>query len=234
MTQGTSTDRATLVQRPRSAGLMLMLALLAPGCDRDLSRGYELIVRVSSGPSRGLEGARVSSKGIELGVTDGTGAVTVRTRGREGDVLPIHVDCPARHRAPPPLLVPLRHVGRAGSGQVVRPEFAAVCTPLTQSIVVAVRAERGPHLPLMHMGRELARTDSSGAAHVLLDVASEDVVELTLDTSEQPSLRPRNPILRVQPAALDPITAVSQEFTLQPRPRVEKVSAPRRGPIRID
>jgi hypothetical protein len=211
-----------------------MLALLAWGCDQDLSHGYELIVRVSSGPSRSLEGARVSSKGRELGVTDSTGAVTVQARGREGDMFPVDIACPPGHRAPPPLLVPLRQVGREGSGQVVRPEFAAVCTPLTQSIVVAVRAEGGPHLPLMHMGRELCRTDASGAAHVLLDVALEDVVELTLDTSGQPSLRPRNPILRVQPGLEDAITAISQELTVQPQPRVEKVTAPRRGPIRID
>lgn len=225
-------SRARLARLSSCAGLLL--AVLAPGCDQDLSREYEFIVRVNGEPSRGLVGARASSKGKELGVTDSSGAMTVKTRGREGDIVPVDIACPSGHRAPPPLLVPLRHVGREGGGDVVRPEFAAVCTPLTHSVVVAVRAERGPHLPLMHMGRELTRTDSSGAAHVLVDAASEEVVELMLDTSEQPRLRPKSPVLRVQLGGGDQITAISQEFTLQPRPRVEKVSTPQRGPIRID
>jgi hypothetical protein len=205
-----------------------MLALLPWGCDQDLSRDYEFIVRVSSEPGRTLAGVRASLKNQELGVSDATGAVAIKVRGHEGDVLPIEVSCPTGHRAPPPVLVPLRRVGHD-----VRPEFAAVCTPLTRSIVVAVRAERGPNLPLLYLGRELARTDSSGAAHLLLDIASEDVVELVLDTAEQPQLRPKNPVLRIQPGPGDEITALSQNFTVQPRERVRKVTT-QRGPTRIE
>jgi hypothetical protein len=205
----------------------VIVALLPSSCDKDLSRTYEFIVRVSSEPGRAVEGARATLRGGVLGVSDGSGAVTINVRGLEGDVLPIEVSCPSGHRAPPLLLVPLRHVGRD-----VRPEYAAVCTPLTHSIVVAVRAEHGPHLPVSHLGRELARTDSSGAAHLVLDVASDDVVELVLDTTEQPRLRPKNPILRIQPGSSDEITAISQDFTLQQQGAVKKVATPR-GPIRI-
>jgi hypothetical protein len=214
----------------------LLSVSLTWGCDKDLSKNYELILRVSSEPGRGVEGARASIKGRELGVSDSSGAVPIKLRGREGDVVSIDVGCPSGHRAPPPVLVPLRQIGRDGSGPKahdVRPEFVAVCTPLTHAVVVAVRAERGPHLPLLHLGRELTRTDSSGAAHLLLDVASEDVVELVLDTTEQPRLRPKNPILRIQPGSRDEITAISQDFTLQPLPRVRKVATPR-GPTRIE
>ncbi len=221
------TGRAVLAQLASSAGVLL--AVLAAGCkEKDLSRDYEFMVRVSSEPGRGLEGARASVKGRELGVSDSSGAVAIQVRGREGDVVAVDIACPSGHRPPAPVRVPLRHVGHD-----VKPEFAALCTPLTHSIVVAVRAERGPHLPLLHLGRELARTDTSGAAHVLLDVASDDVVELVLDTSEQPRLRPRNPILRIQPGQSDQISAISQEFTLQPPARVRKVT-PWRGPTRID
>jgi hypothetical protein len=103
---------------------------------------------------------------------------------------------------------------------------------MTHSIIVAVRAERGPNLPVLYLGRELARTDSSGAAHLVLDVASDDVVELVLDTTEQPGLRPKSPSLRIQPGPGDEITAVNQDFTLQQQEAVKKVAA-RRGPVRI-
>jgi len=219
-------------------GALPLLVLLATGCDRDLSREYEFMLRVSSDPGQGVEGARASVKGRALGVADGSGAIDIQLRGHEGDVLSIDVACPSGHRSPPPVLVPLRRMGRArpdrdGKAQRVLPEFAAVCTPLSHSIVVAVRAEHGPNLPLLHLGRELARTDSSGAAHVRLDVASQDVVELVLDTSEQPRLRPKNPILRIQPGSRDEIVATSQEFTLLTQSPVKKVVTPR-GPTRIE
>lgn len=208
--------------------ISVIVALLTGGCDEDLSSNYEFIVRVSTQPGRALEGAGASLQGTPLGVSDSAGAISVTLRGREGDVVQIEVDCPAGHRPPQPLLVPLRRVGEG-----VKPEFSANCPPLTRSIVVAVRAEGGGHLPIVYLGRELTRTDSSGAAHLLLDVAAEDVVELVLDTTLQPRLRPRNPILRIQPGPSDEIAAMGQEFTLLPQPVARKRVASK-GPTRID
>ena len=224
--------------RPRRASAILaraaclaLLALLAMGCDRDLTSDYDVVVRVTSEPGRALEGARALLRGKVLGLSDVSGAVAIHVRGREGDVLPIEVACPEGHRPPAaPVLVPLRHV-MSGA----KPEFAAQCTPTSHAVVVAVRAERGPNLPLLYLGRELARTDASGAAHVVLDVASTDVLELVLDTTAEPRLRPRSPILRIQPGASDAITAISQDFTLQPPPPAPKAPAPvRHGPVRIE
>jgi hypothetical protein len=45
-------------------------------------------------------------------------------------------------------------------------------------------------------------------------------------------LRPKNPILRIQPGPSDEITAISQEFTVQQPKAIKKVAAPS-GPIRI-
>jgi hypothetical protein len=54
-----------------------------------------------------------------------------------------------------------------------------------------------------------------------------------LDTTEQPRLRPKSPMLRIQPGPRDEIAAIHQEFTVQPPGRVKKVT-PWRGPTRID
>jgi hypothetical protein len=99
--------------------------------------------------------------------------------------------------------------------------------------VIAIRAEHGPNLPLMYLGRELARTDGSGAAHLMLEVASEDIVELVLDTSAQPRLRPRSPILRIQPGSRDELTGINQDFTVLKPPVVKKV-VKAVGPVRLD
>lgn len=215
------------------SSVALSLALCSAGCDEDLSRDYGFVVRVSAEPGRALAGARASLKGRELGVSNADGSVNARVRGHEGDVLTIEIACPAGHRPPAPVLVPLRRMGRDAEGHEVEPEFAAACAPLTRSIVIAVRAEHGTNLPLYYLGRELARTDASGAAHALLDVASEDVLELTLDTTEQPQLRPRSPVLRVQPGPGDEIAALTQNFTVEPQARVKKAPV-QRGPIRIE
>ena len=210
------------------AASALALTLLPLGCDKDLSSEYTFIVRVTSEPGLALDGARATLRGKDLGTSDTSGALTIKIRGREGDVLPIQVTCPAGHRAPPPVQIPLRHLADG-----IRPEFAATCTPTTHSLVIAVRAEHGPNLPLTYLGRELARTDTSGAAHLMLDVASEDVVELVLDTSDQPRLRPRSPILRIQTGGRDEVMGVSQEFTVLKPPVVKRAVKPV-GPIRLD
>jgi hypothetical protein len=224
--------RAFPSQSSRIAGLVTLL--LSSGCDKDLTRDYEFIVRVSSEPGRPLAGAAASLQQKQLGISDSSGAITLKVRGQEGDVSSIEIACPSGHRSPPPVLVPLRQVGHDANGRDVRPEFTAVCTPTSHSLVIAVRAEHGPHLPLSYLGRELARTDSSGAAHVVLDVESKEIVELVLDTSEQPRLRPKSPILRVQPGSRDEITAIHQDFTLEPERVVKKKAPTWRGPTRID
>ena len=48
------------------------------------------------------------------------------------------------------------------------PAYQATCPPTTRAIVVAVAAENGAGLPVLYLGREVARTDASGAASVLL------------------------------------------------------------------
>lgn len=228
-------DRATrgAAGRALRSGAALLVALAASGCDKDLSKQYQLVLRVSSELDHGVVGARASLAGRALGSSDASGALHIQLRGREGEVVPIEVECPPGHRSPPAVRVPLRQVGRNADGHDVTPEFTATCTPLTHSIVVALRAENGPNLPLLHLGRELARTDSSGAAHLRLDVASDEVVELVLDTSEQPRLRPRNPIVRLPPGQRDEITAVDQKLSVLPRPATKKLTVPH-GPTRIE
>jgi hypothetical protein len=199
------------------------------GCEAELLRDYEFSVKVDAEPGRGLADAQVSINGETLGKTDERGSVTLRVRGREGDVVAVELGCPAAHRAPAdPLFVPLR---RLLDSNVV-PEFAAQCTPTTRTLIVALRAEGGANVPVLYLGRELVRTDAFGAAHLMLDVPVDEVVELSLNTEEQPELRPISPILRVQATRDEYLVAVSQTFA-QRRPD-KPARFKRSGPVRID
>ena len=116
------------------------------------------------------------------------------------------------------------------------PEYDVACPPLLREVVVAVRTENGPNLPVMYLGREITRTDESGAAHVLLSVAPSEPVEIVLDTNSLAGqrLHPKNPALSFVVPPHDDVVLFDQRFTVDadPKPRAAAALRPQ-GPIRI-
>ena len=203
----------------------LLLAVPAAGCARDVDRpAFEFSVLVES-DGEPLPGAVVQHDGIPLGTTGSRGAIGVRARGREGERLALDVLCPTGFRSPErPTLVTVRRTSEAEQ----RTEYRVSCPPEKRKVVVAVRAQRGPNLPVKVLDQEVARTDGSGIAHVLLEGAPEEILELTLDTSAEPRLRPKSPTARFAVGSRDEIALLNQSFELAPLPR-----ARRQIPIRI-
>lgn len=209
---------------------LLVLPLLIGACgQKDISRRYEFVVRVTSDPGQPLAGVGVVHRGKQVGVSGADGSVKLSARGNEGEALSFDLRCPEGYRGPSaPLSIPLR----TSADSSRRPEYAGSCAPTTRTLVIAVRAEHGENLPVRYLGREVARTDRSGAAHLLLKIAPEDALELTLDTSEQPALRPKSPVLRLTASATDDLLVLNQAFEKPAPPPV--VYRPRhKGPERI-
>lgn len=212
-----------------SSPLLLCLALGCTQVSQETpANGYELIVHVESDPSRPLAGARVSHAGRELGVSAPDGRVTVHATGSEGERIEFEVACPTGFRSPAAALtVTLRHAG----GGAQRPEYFASCPPLTRKLVIAARLEHGSNLPIRYLGRELARSDGDGVAHVLLEGETDKTVELTVDTSDQPQLRPKSPVSRFRIGDHDDVVLLTQTFQSPPKPKLQ-VHRPS-GPVRI-
>jgi hypothetical protein len=82
-------------------------------------------------------------------------------------------------------------------------------------------------LPVKYLGREVAHTDAAGAAHFVLRAAPEDVLEIQLDTSAHPELRPRQPSARFRVAARDEIFVFNSSLHAEHR----AVRAPRAVPV---
>jgi hypothetical protein len=212
---------------------VLPLALLVLsgmlGCRERVTRlPYELVVRVHGDPEQPLSGARLMHGAKLLGISGADGAVRVKATGKEGERLDLQLVCPEGHRSPSePVSLTLRRPAERHR----KPEYFGVCAPLTRKLVVAVRAKKGANIPVRHLGRELARTDASGAAHVLLESAPQQTLELLLDTSEQPRLRPKNPTVRFRVGDRDQLVVLNQSFQASPveRPRSVRPS----GPVRI-
>ena len=215
------------------AGAILAIACLT-SCSKAAPQGgsYRLSVQVASEPGRPLPGVPVSYLGQTVGRTDAQGVAGLSIRGSEGEHVALTVTCPDGFHAPSKTIdVVLHHWSEAGR----KPEYEFQCSPLNRTVVVVVRADRGPNLPVLYLGREIARTDESGAAHALVSVPASDDMEITLSTSEPGSerLRPQNPSIKFSATDREPLKLYSVKFSLEPEKRRAVASGPRM-PVRIN
>jgi len=191
---------------------------------------FVVALNVQSDPGRPLANARVLAQGKMAGVSDANGLVSLSVQGQEGSSAEFLVECPEGYRSPvTPIVAVLRRANQVDR----RPEYAVSCPPLFRTLVVAVRTEHGANLPVLQLGREVARTDRSGAAHVVLKSAPEETLELTLDTSSNAALRPRNPTTRFRVGQGDELLVFNQSFKLD-APKPQRTLTRRvTGPVRI-
>ncbi len=199
---------------------------------------YQFVIRVSSDPGQPLANARVSADTASLGTTGSDGSLLVTMAGNEGQTEVLNVKCPDGFRQPSaPLAVILRRLNERSR----LPEYRAECPPKDREVVVVVRAENGPNLPVMYLNQTIARTDASGAAHVAMRLPPQEPFELMLVTTdaegnaEASRLRPRNPTARFVVLDHDGLYVMDQPFVVD----APKKAAPRRvvrgpsGPVRL-
>jgi hypothetical protein len=88
-------------------------------------------------------------------------------------------------------------------------------------------------LPVRYLGREVARTDASGTAHVLLQVPPQEsfTLELLTDEAEGGKLHPTNPTATFLVGDRDEVFVLDQKFV---RDRIVRRGPPQHpGPRRI-
>lgn len=219
----------------RDPTLVLSLALLQGvlpcGCaPAQKVSSYYIALRVQSDPGRPLGKARVSFEGKAAGTSDERGLVQLSVSGSEGASVNFTVECPQGYRSP---ASPVSAVLRRANERDRHVEYSVLCPPVFRTVVVAVRADRGANLPILQLGKEVARTDAAGAAHLVLKSAPEESIELTLDTSANPALRPRSPTTRFRVGQSDEILVFNQAFNLEVPKRASVRPRAPRGPIRI-
>jgi hypothetical protein len=191
---------------------------------------FSLAGLVTTDPGRPVAGAKVLLKTRTMGTTDANGFVKVEAIGSEGDTIALSIQCPEGFQSPErPIVSGLRRLA-PGSPP---PKFEARCTPLTRTMVVGVRTENGRDLPILYLGREVARTDASGAAHFLLQLKPSEQVLLTLSTVEKGSerLRPQNPSLTFVSKDQDDVLLLEQKFSVEAPKKVYVRLPPKPMPL---
>jgi hypothetical protein len=206
--------------------LVGLASMASAGCDRGAGAStYAVSVVVEADPSKPVASASIVRDGTALGTTGADGKATVRLRGAEGDVAAVGVRCPADYAAVgAPLEIPLHRLADPTSV----PTYRFVCSPETRTLVVAVRATNGPNLPVLYLGKEVGRTDSSGAAHVELHLRPGERFELTLGTNEPNAARlmPQNPSLVFVAKDQDDLLFFDQRFNLE-KPKAATATGPK-------
>jgi len=188
---------------------------------------FEVSVVIESDPGSPLAQAAILRNGKALTMTGADGRAHLTLIGKDGESVDLNVKCPAEYDSPPkPVNVLLR---RTSDKKI--PEYTASCPPSIRKVVVAVRAENGPFLPVTYLGKPVARTDAAGAAHILLAMKPGDQFELGLDTTAAERLRPQNPRGTFVVKPRDEIQGFDVKFTMEkpkpvyhaPKPRAQKI-----------
>lgn len=236
--EATAMDRRSACSRALKKSLIVLVSSAMGACSAQATPpgaatatgSFSVVLAVHAGAEAPVTGARVLAGKKLLGTTDQSGLSRLRLEGRDGQTVPLMIECPAGFSSPEaPVPVALRELA-PGSRP---PRFEAHCTATTHSVLVGIRAEHGANLPILQLDRGVGTTDVAGMAHVLLsNVTPEQPIALTLDTSSQPLLRPQNPVLTFVPAARDEFVLLEQQFSrLEPK---RKAKGPRPiGPQRL-
>lgn len=185
---------------------------------------FHATIKVVGDPSQPLAGAQVLYGKKQIGVTNTLGVLDFKLKGAEGQVFDLTVKCPDGYQSPgKPVSVVLRKL----ADPKATPEYQVDCPPTMRTVVIAVKAENGPNLPVVYLGRERTRTDYSGAAHLTLQIPPNQSIQVKLDTTEAKDLRPQNPTKTLHVKDRDDVLVLEQNF------QVERKKIYRRGPKKV-
>jgi len=217
--------------------IILSLAALG-GCSSGTAPGaptFAVELRASSQDGQPLAGVSFTIDQRVVGLTRADGRLVHAVRGTEGGLAKLVVACPAEFE-PPPQPAPLRLTRtRAIDGEATQPLTVDVrCQKRLRDVVLIVHAERGDHLPVLVDGKPVGTTDDDGIAHVLLRRPREDKsVQLGVDTTSRPALKPVSPSRSYQLTGQDAVVLFEPSFVVAVAPAA-RIAAPRRHiPVRV-
>lgn len=218
------------MSEPRArVGLALVgILMMASGCGKvslepPAPPPFTVAFAVEGDPGHPVPGAVVMRNDKTVATTGADGRAELTLRGADGETVDASVKCPDGHTSPThPISVRL---ARTGDGKA--PVFKVVCPPSQRHVVVAVKAENGPNLPVVYLGKVITHTDESGAAHFAIEAPPGEQFQVTLDTGDNRRITPANPTKPFTVGASDEIVLFEQKFEVEKKKsRVVKTKLP--------
>lgn len=192
---------------------------------------FMISVKVDSDPGRPVVGATIARGDRPLGTTGPDGRATLKIVGTsatplvDGEVIDVVVSCPEGFQTPTkPINIRLTRLAE----RTKIPEYAVSCPLAMRRVVVAVRADNGPHLPVLYLDKTVTRTDGAGAASFALEVPPGAQFTVALGTVERKDIKPVNPSKAFVVSQQDDVFLFDQKFELEKKKVY--VAPPPRGP----
>jgi hypothetical protein len=218
---------------------LALLLLCACGNDAAVPQRFPFTFSAHS-DGEPLASVRVLVGGRPIGTTNAQGLLQIDLTGPLGAPVQVNAACPTGHRSPAePQVHNLRRVQSLDPLTQRRGiEVTFACPPERREAVVVVRTHDQNGVPVFLDGREAARTDESGAAHLHVAMAPGTTFQVMLDTRFNERLRPRSPSQSFTLPDADEVFVLDQRFEQEAPPRRRRVVRPPtppapRLPIRI-
>lgn len=177
-----------------------------------------------------------------LGVTNDRGLLEKSLTGAEGQSATLRVTCPEGYLSPEEAtLLSLKEVRKVNQEGPATINVAVTCDRRQRDVVVVVRTNGVVSLPVDIGGKFMGATSADGTAHFHLPLdRGVRSLSVSLQTANQPSLRPQSPSRVFELDGNDAVLLVEQSFTSERASRTKR-SAPaayvppkKRVPQRID
>jgi hypothetical protein len=173
---------------------------------------FRVAVVVEGDPGNPIAGAAIQQSSKVLATTGADGRAELSFRGADGDLVDASVKCPDGFQSPQkPLSV---RISRLAEGSKA-PEFKVSCPPSMRHVVVAIKTENGANLPVTYLGKVVAKTDASGAAHVAIDLPPGTGFAIGLDTTDATRIKPQMPSKPFTIGQSDDIFLWEQKFDIE-------------------
>jgi hypothetical protein len=205
---------------------MTGLSTLATGCSSPPPPPSVVLIRVLDEVKAPIRGAVIASRSEIIAKTNDEGRAEVELTGREGTSFEVEVRCPNIYKSPTSPVVVRRILSSDGPS----PEYVTHCNRLRHRLSVTIHTTGGTNMPVTHLGREVARTDQTGTAQVLIEGQVQEHVDLQIDTSDpkHAKLHPQNPVASFEIGERDETKTFDMKFTSDVK-QVRKASK-RAGP----
>lgn len=193
---------------------LLPLAALAAACARPAPERAAFVFRVADDSGAPVPGAPIFVDGKPFAATDASGEARGLLPIRDGGAYRIGHGCPPGYRPAEAeselrahALGPLRR-SAGGASVLVRRR----CDPLQLRHVLVVRTGGRAGLPVRVLGRVASVTDADGVALAVVSGAPGEEIEVAIDTSGAPRLRPASPVRRIPLPAARSFFVFDQRF----------------------
>ncbi|MCB9709123.1 MAG: hypothetical protein H6714_10080 [Myxococcales bacterium] len=211
------------------------------GCpeSRDQLDVYPLIFHAQEPNGAAVSGVAITLNTRRAGSTDAEGRLRVSMRGKEGALVNVQAECPLGFTHPrdlqPIVLRKILKFSQKPHSQAV--EIAIPCKPSMMKTVVIVRADGQASMPVFIDGREVARTNTRGVAHLVVRMAPGTEFQVKIGTGHKPRLRPQDPSQTFVIPEVEGAVVFDQAFVMAERHRRSKRKSRSKsssGPIRLN